>query len=572
MFFINKNKKGFNLFTALISLMLLSITIVFIFNMVQTEDNYFNLIQSQSKTSDLLTIADLVRADSFNSFIVNFRFNWAEFSNKEENFFTIDLSYVMDDWNSFVIRKKKELFTERNFPGYLSTSIIANLTFSNPPFGYVVSIPDYNKAILAEAMFLAIDTENIEVIGCGPQDNPCLGSLYFTLNFLDVNSEIYEKLPTVVVTKLQDEESIRIPIFEKRYYKVYLPWRGFQAFKTVRNLALTPELEKKEKNEIISGLKNSRALFNPQINYILDSAKIGVCDYDSCGLRTDLFSTASQTYFNKECNQPPEISNVTANNGYGFNIQSTEINLENSHSYNLSDLQNDTYKDIFKDLLKTTLKSNLERPGLYAGNNLLTVTDGSPCSNSLNSNAGDNFLKVCNLGFLLNSKLTKTAEELGHGTAFTPQSASVFFLDPYGYNQASNYSWFLIDGNIETVDDGHAYSTDTGGLNQHLNCIKLGSYDLLFKFEENDSKYKVLDEEISQYIYVKLVNHFSKYSFYRQDVVLNISNNGYLDLRNNSIEDLNTSSYIDPDKWHCYNIEEAINDGPACFSMSSSHH
>jgi hypothetical protein len=139
-----KNNRGFNLFTALISLMLLSITLVFIFNMVQTEENYLALIDDQSKSSDLLTIADISRADAFNNFVVSFREQWISYRSNPDSHIKLKRQDVMLDWDSFVDYFADSIFFDNSFENYFARNVINSLVNTNPPIGHVVSVPDYD--------------------------------------------------------------------------------------------------------------------------------------------------------------------------------------------------------------------------------------------------------------------------------------------------------------------------------------------------------------------------------------------------------------------------------------------
>jgi len=140
-----RNKKGFNLFTALISLMLLSITLVFIFNMVQTEENYLELINNQSQASDLLTIADISRADAFNNFVVSFREQWMSFRSDPRSEIILKRKDIMLDWDGFVDYFADYIFFDNSFENYFADNMVRSLNYTNPPTGYAINVPNYSR-------------------------------------------------------------------------------------------------------------------------------------------------------------------------------------------------------------------------------------------------------------------------------------------------------------------------------------------------------------------------------------------------------------------------------------------
>lgn len=510
-----KNKKGFNLFTALISLMLLSITIVFIYNMVQTEENYLSLIDDQSKSSDLLTIADISRADAFNNFVVSFREQWMSFRSSPENFVRITRKEAMLDWNGFVDYFADYIFFDNQFETFFASNVVTSLTYTNPPLGYGINVPNYNKEDLSRIIkqsFNYAGDKKIQVVSCEQENNSCLGTLYFTIDTRNLLPEDYEKLPMIVVKRNADDEVIQRPVFARREYKIYLPWRGFQAMRTVRNFSFDFDLEKKDSSDILSGSSNSKGFFNPYIHYTLNSAKLGVCDIDSCALREDLFRTVSTDGFTgNECKNPPTISNVKANNGGGYTVNGTVINLSSSASY--SNQNSDSIKSIFDDLLKTTIKNNISSQNMiYAGTNLPSVLSSNylpnECSNPIN---GGNF-NICNLTLITpQSRTTKNVinENLGESPSITTIASIPF--NPNSFNKASNLGLSLDnDRNIFLIQDDSIIQQLPD--NQYLSCQKIEEIRLLFKFEEENQKY--IFSENSKNIYIQLEDSFSKYSFY----------------------------------------------------------
>ncbi len=551
-----KNKRGFNLFTALIALMLVSITIVFVYNMVQTEENYLSLIQDQSKTSDLMTIADLSRADAFNIFVVSFRERWAEYRSEPENVVTITRQFATMDWNGFIENYANKIFFDNSFETYFALSVTESLEYTNPPLGYTITIPDYNQVELADIIgkaFIASD-EKIKVIGCEQASDFCIGTLYFKIDTRKLSSTDYEKLPMIVVKRNIDDQVIQRPVFARREYRIYLPWRGFQAMRTVRNFALGVDLEKEENSEyILNNLYNSKGFLNPHINYALNSAKVGICDIDSCAPRTDLYKTVTKNGFiGAECKAPEEVINFQANNGNGIIVLGTTINLSDSFDYNL---QTSHIQSIFLDLLETTVKNNLDNRSFigYEGGLKLTSENGLSCLNNLTSNYD---FEICDVKMLSNSKITKNISEKlinfnGSLTTLTSDTFDILF-----FNKASNLGLSIdADGNLFNLNDTSVINQVPD--NQYLRCHTPKKSSLLFEFNETNPRY-ILSNETTK-IYVKLEDSYSQYSFFDPVPLASLNNNGYFNLF--TIVDQTS----DPG-WSCKTYEAGESGTAACVS------
>ena len=201
-----KNEKGFNLFTALVSLLLISISLILIFNMIRTEESYLKLLQDQSETSDLITIADLARADAYNRFIVGLRVQWEKYMSSPSNGISLSRAQLDFNWPTFVNKTAVDYFFDRNFTSFLASSIVTQLNYTENPAGYSVRCyTDVNHedntdttlfgSILTQAFD---DAENkIDVVDCDQVDDHCSGSFYLTLDTTKISDENYEKLPII---------------------------------------------------------------------------------------------------------------------------------------------------------------------------------------------------------------------------------------------------------------------------------------------------------------------------------------------------------------------------------------
>ncbi|MDD4049798.1 MAG: hypothetical protein PHX47_02200 [Candidatus ainarchaeum sp.] len=556
-----KNKKGFNLFTALISLMLLSITLVFIFNMVQTEENYLELINNQSQASDLLTIADISRADAFNNFVVSFREQWMSFRSDSDSEIRLTRKDIMLDWDNFVDYFADYIFFDNNFEDHFARNMVESLNYTNPPTGYDIDVPTYSPYELSRIIkkaFLAAGDDKIKVVSCERKDEVCLGTLYFTIDTRKLSAEEYETLPMITVKRNVDDEVIQRPVFAKRAYRIYIPWRGFQALRTVRNFALDADLEKRETtSEIIENSKDSRGFFNPYIHYTLNSAKLGVCDIDSCALRKDLFKTVELNGFTgATCSNPPEVSNVSDNGGISVPFAG-RVSLSNTtHSYKIQDIDG-TVKPIYNDLVKTTIKNNLENRSdtIHAGKKLPSIYSSSSilddeCQMPLTING----FSICNIRVRLPSpKVTKEVTSVGAVSESLSNLFPVSF-NPSGFNKASNLSLSIDDYYNINVFDQESIPNQTNY--QYLSCTTIDYIDLLFKFEEQDEKY--IFSEDSKNIYIQISDRFSDYTFFTSSESVPTFNGGYFQKKDLPL-------FTGGNGWTCKSYEENEDDA-ACIA------
>lgn len=542
-----KNKKGFNLFTALIALMLVSIAIVFIYNMVQTEENYLALIEDQSKTSDLLTIADLYRADAFNIFVVSFRERYEEFRSSKSNHIKFEREEAMLDWNSFVDYYANYIFFDQEFETFFASSVVQSLTYSHNPIGYKVDVLSYDREKLAEIIREAFNQadEKIKVIGCEQDIPTCLGTLNFKIDTRGLSDQNYEALPMISVTKNIDNLTIQRPVFARREYRVYLPWRGFHALRVARNFVLSANVEKLDNfQDIISQLNNSNGFFNVNIFNTLNSAKLGVCDIGSCAIRKDLFITVDKDGFqDSECDQPPN-EDISANNNSGITINGTTINLTGSYSYNP---EGEGVGNVLNDLVKTSLKSNiLGRNDISYADGLKTITSGlssggvPDCPNRIFGNGFD--LNICDIKVTSDSKVTKKVIPNTYTNFNSLNSVNPETFSTGSFNEAWNLG---LKEDLNRIHDTFEYAQNI--LNNKLKCHKIGKTEFYLKFEETNPKYIV--NENNKYVFINIIDNYSKYSFFNDSYSYSVI------LTNRYFPNNFSVQQPEDDFWTCNNYE-----------------
>lgn len=581
MFLKINNKKGFTLFTALVSLLLISVTLVLLFNMIKTEETYLSLISNQSAMSDLITIGDLARADAFDSFIVALRFNWETSNSSEDQRIILDRSELDTNWSDFVQIMANKQFFSMNFAGYFATALLLRLQYTVEPPGYKLVLEQLSndttsdgslqnngeryKAIVNQ-MFL--DGGNkIDVVNCSNENsNECTGSFYITIDATKLSDENYELLPKINVLRHKSQDVIQRPIFGRQVYKIYMPWRGFQALRTARRIAHSTQAEiSSNPGYFYDGSNSDVGLFNPKIHNTLEQARLGVCEPKSCAYREDLFTTVSADGFSGSClapgDQEVEIKPVTPSGG--FSSYSSPLDS----SYNVKTLSTDS-SDIFTKLVEGTTKLNLdERSNLddvIVFNNGLEMIGASGLE-------GFGDVNIFNLN--VTPELTRTkqiteqndAQSVSSG-AFTPSQFSIntpgslaggfgLFYDTElqrarTFRELASISGDLWPFSLSLGED----SFGSTGQSITFNCAEIGSYIIRLKFKETDNRYRTLPSQ-DTFIWVELRDSFTKYTFPPENG-FNLStdpNTGYF--TEDSIENYTTNDYLNEpsstDDWIC---------------------
>jgi len=570
---IYKNQKGFNLFTALVSLMLISITLVLIFNMVQTEDTYLSLIEDQSSISDLITVSDLARADAFNLFVVGLRVQWEDFRSDPDNSITIGRPIVELSWNDFVDEMILKIFFEQNFISYFTESILTKLGYSQDPIGYSITVnkPEQEElnAVIGQ-MFEDAPTK-VDIVNCDQgTDDICIGSFYLYLSAEQLNDEYIEKLPKVTVRRFKNNDVIQTPLFDKRVYKIYMPWRGFQAFKSVRRIALTPVADIDV--DPVKIAFNKGGLFDPVIHNSLEQARVGVCDKGSCAPRTNLFETVQVDGFDKTCNDADYSVDV---DNSGIILEESQINItlpeDTSYEYKLSNYSSDS-KNILESLVTHTTKNILyklsydpsEEKKIVFGDGNLEMIGHIVAINLPNSK-----VKIDEITVIKNNITSKYGME-------APQTASppINPLPSEEFDPSKVWNNSFGPGLFYNTEDNNSFTPiinfnniSSNPSNSQLRCSELDSIKYSFKFKENDVRYKV-DDTKEMFIYIDIEDDYVSFIPNTDDLKSKIEDfleDGYFILKNPNAPLEVDFEILDPEKddWTCYSYEGGTGD-PGC--------
>lgn len=534
------NKKGFTLFTALISLLLVSVSLALIFNMINTEDTYLSLIQDQSSMSDLMTIADLARADAFNTFIITLRSNWEEHMSK--NTMQVTRRQMDMNWNDFTQWFVKDNFFERNFAGYFANGILFNLKYKLEPPGYDIRTetntgtklvcpddcdfggPNCNCTIQAtdpnsDTNNLFIDVvvdmfkaggEKVDIIDCNQTDDNCNGSFFLTLNTTLLADENYEMLPIVTVLRTKSDQVIQRPVLSRQIYKIYMPWRGLQALRTARNLVLDNTTEK----DTNPATHTNTGFFSPTIHNTLEQARLGYCDPGTCVPRNNFFSTPNTTGSNSEyCHDIPKTLDLSIpENLLGIPAVNTQPTYDLSGDikapfealYNQIFYQNLITREneiiSYNNGLIMTGSTNLSSPDINISKIVLTVPK-ERTKNHITAVA-ENPENYAPISFDAIGKITSVAGGLG---LFLKDGKSAFIWD-----RDVGYDWWVLanQNNLSQPQEKDAYSAT-------LYCAEIDTVTISLDFNETDPRYKIKDsyKDANTKISISITDKFTEYHF-----------------------------------------------------------
>ncbi|MFA4855654.1 MAG: hypothetical protein WC634_03655 [archaeon] len=289
------NSKGFNLFTALVSFLLIMLAVLLIQSMIQAERNATDTVDHIESRARLEATAEMARADAMQVF------NYALRKRIED--WLVDsargvVSLRLED------RSWKEIqddFAESKFGGtegsqfaHFTASSLAGIFHQPQAFGnYTISIPSEELETLAEginkAIAKSVKDDFFTVIECDgdPRGDHCpLGTFYVNLHIERLSQEEYENLPKIVVVDKGSGEELKQVILPRTVFRIYVPLRFFKAIAEARALTHYSSGGSFDDPTWINS-SSDKGLFSPQVHNDIEKMALGLCDYGSCAPRQD---------------------------------------------------------------------------------------------------------------------------------------------------------------------------------------------------------------------------------------------------------------------------------------------
>jgi len=280
-----RKQKGFNLFTALVSFLLIMLSVLLIQSMIQTERNATDTIAKIESRNRLEATAEMARADALQVFNYGLRKKIEDWLTRPE---TGGLTLNLQDQTWEQIQTE---FAESKFGGDQSSpfakftaSSLEGIFYSPAHFG------NYTISLEGKANFEKIIEKTIEkslddfftVIDC-PEGIPTTcekGTFYVNLHIERLTQEEYEKLPRLCVEDRATGEELKEIVLPRTTFRIYIPLRFFKAIAEAKAVTHFP----------LSVPPNSPAdkgLFSPKIHNEIEQMGLGVCDFGKCAPRTN---------------------------------------------------------------------------------------------------------------------------------------------------------------------------------------------------------------------------------------------------------------------------------------------
>ncbi|MCX6800813.1 MAG: hypothetical protein NTZ73_01340 [Candidatus Diapherotrites archaeon] len=336
------NGKGFNLFSALVAMVLIIIGVLLVNMMVFREANTRTQIYSMKENFGLADAANIARADAIQSFSHYFRRELEMYltSDGSESAFQPllkirknpdgQIENNFENWGDVVKEFETQILltpsgSANNEERYKAVARFVALNIINK-FGtgqegtygrYRVSLSELGtpaqkkvETAFSNAIKKVLDdpTHNIqtffEIVDCDNTACP-VGTFYFNFPLDQMSTEDYENLPRIVVSDTHTGEKIQIPLLPQEKLRIYIPIRFLKAAYEARRVAM-------EYNDLGIGDE-------------LKSYRLGFCEYGVCGPRNNPATPAPGDRENSYC---PESENDSPANKEKLLGPATLFNLD----------------------------------------------------------------------------------------------------------------------------------------------------------------------------------------------------------------------------------------------------
>lgn len=279
------NERAFTLFTALISFILIALTMLLISSMTATSTNTENIIASIEEQTKMQALADLARADAVQTFNYGVRRRFEEYFLGESRV-TITRGQTWEDIKKEFARTffASEPSTENPYGVRAfadnATAYIEDILSNSPAIpGFTVTLTkgatkELNDVLQKSVLKSLSDPSKkfFEVVECeGIISNCVIGTFFVNLDLSEVTDKEYEKLPQIRVENDSTGRVIKEPILPRTNYRIYFPIRIFKA------IAIGRTISDPGTGLLSSGLKTQ-----------IESYGIGFCDPNQCSPRNEI--------------------------------------------------------------------------------------------------------------------------------------------------------------------------------------------------------------------------------------------------------------------------------------------
>lgn len=329
------NQRAFNLFTALVSFVMIMLTVILTNSMTQTEDKAVSTLSDLELQSEIQAVADLARGDALQVFIYNLRYKMESWLTNPNNWFPLESN---KDWKQIVNDYIRVNFADvdpttgtarsQQFAFEVKTQLSAILAIGSSFGRYEVSLKQDDAALL-DALNKSIsnsirDPSNqqfFELVGCASEDDCPIGTFYVNLDLRrgafssdpQEDARIFESLPKVIIRRIGSNQILETAILPRSKIRIYVPLR---IFKTVASA-------KKNADQAVFG-SASNSLRN-----VLPALKVGFCD-SGCDVRREDIrnSSGNSDWQNHAC---PELPDAPAFPAEKINFQALGMTFSSEY-------------------------------------------------------------------------------------------------------------------------------------------------------------------------------------------------------------------------------------------------
>ncbi|MDD5148123.1 MAG: hypothetical protein PHH08_01520 [Candidatus ainarchaeum sp.] len=296
------NKQGFNLFTALVSFLFITLTVLLWQSMIQSERKTSDMFRANEERAKIEAIADNAVTDAVQTFNYTLRKKTADYVSPKSGDDPFELPEE-HKWpkviNDFV---ESKFGSAGNNTQQFASGIAGDLKyyFANTWNFKIYSIQVENVSntdtltlVLKDLVNRTIaDQQFFNVVGCegGNPDKCPLGTFYVNLDVTKLSPEDYEKLPRVVITSSATLDEVRHVILPKATFRIYVPLRLFKAFAEARGFAHFSETPNLDIDTQIMGTAGDIGFLSDKTTEEINSFQLGMCDRDYCAPRTSPFN------------------------------------------------------------------------------------------------------------------------------------------------------------------------------------------------------------------------------------------------------------------------------------------
>ena len=286
------NKKGFNLFTALVAFVLIMLTALLVQSMIQSERNTADTITDTQRLAELQAVADMARADAFQVFNYKLRKKIEDWLGRPQNVYTLNLENWKEIQNNYALTMFGGSGGGEQFASYVANAF-ESFFYSEQSFGvYSISLEGDLETLeqeLAAIVDESVDDGFFQVVGCddGDPKNCQNGTFYINLKVADIDAGKYERLPRIKVTDKATGDTIQQAVLPRRNFKIFVPLRLFKAIAEARALAHNIPTGVSATNENNFNTNVDYGLLSPRIHNEIEEMALGMCDYGYCNYRSD---------------------------------------------------------------------------------------------------------------------------------------------------------------------------------------------------------------------------------------------------------------------------------------------